>query len=410
MSLETILTDEIIDEYTKAGYWQNKVITDFLDEVVARTPDKIAAIDSRRQVTWAELAAEVDRAASGFLELGLEPGDVVSFQLPNWIEFLVVHFAATRIGAVSNPLIPIYRDREVGFVVKLAESKLLVVPAEFRGYDHAAMVDRLRPEWPALQHVLVLGGKPGEAGSWEEFAATPWEERRDPASLAALRPNPNEVTLLMFTSGTTGEPKGVMHTHNTLVAANAPLPERLGVGADSVIHMASTFAHLTGMLYGVRLPVQVGGATGVYQDVWSNSEFVELVDKHKITYTSAATPFLHDTLNAPNLDDHDLSSLQRFCCMGAPIPPAIVRAAQARFPGLTVLGGWGRPRTGWSPWASRAIRRRSSPSGTGSRGRACSCGWSIPWTQPGLPCHPARSAGCRYAARSCSSDMPGGWR
>ena len=346
MTLETILTDEIIDEYTKAGYWQNKIITDFLDEVVARTPDKVAAVDPRRQVTYAELAAEVDRAALGFLELGIEPGDVISFQLPNWIEFLVVHFAATRIGAVSNPLIPIYRDREVGFMVQLAESKLIVIPGEFRGYDHAAMIDRLRPEWPALQHVLVLGGKAEEANSWATFAATPWEQRRDPATLAALRPDPNEVTLLMFTSGTTGEPKGVMHTHNTLVAANAPLPDRLGVGKDSVIHMASTFAHLTGMLYGVRLPTQVGGATGVYQDVWNNADFVELVGKHRISYTSAATPFLHDTLNAPNLADHDLSSLQRFCCMGAPIPPAIVRAAQARFPDLTVLGGWGQTENG----------------------------------------------------------------
>ena len=150
---------------------------------------------------------------------------------------LVVHFAATRIGAVSNPLIPIYRDREVGFMVALAESKLLVVPAEFRGYDYAAMANRLRPEWPALQQVLVLGGEPGTAGSWADFAATPWEQQRDPAGLAALRPDPNDVTLLMFTCGTTGEPKGVMHTHNTLVAANAPLPARLGVGAGSVIHM-----------------------------------------------------------------------------------------------------------------------------------------------------------------------------
>lgn len=187
MTLETILTDEIIAEYTAAGYWQNKIITDFLDEAVTRTPDKVAAIDPRRQVTYAELAAEVDRAALGFLELGVKPGDVISFQLPNWIEFLVVHFAATRIGAVSNPLIPIYRDREVGFMVALAESKLLVVPAEFRGYDYAAMANRLRPEWPALQQVLVVGGEPGTAGSWADFAATPWEQQRDPAGLAALR-------------------------------------------------------------------------------------------------------------------------------------------------------------------------------------------------------------------------------
>ena len=140
MTLDTILTQETIDEYTKAGYFSNRTITDFLDDAVARTPDKTAAIDSRRQVTYRELQAETDRCALGLLELGVQPGDVVSFQLPNWIEFLVLHFAATRIGAVSNPLIPIYRDREVGFMVGFAESKVLVVPREFRKFDYPAMV------------------------------------------------------------------------------------------------------------------------------------------------------------------------------------------------------------------------------------------------------------------------------
>ena len=204
------------------------------------------------------------------------------------------------------------------------------------------MADRLRPSWPALQHVFVVDGQPGDANpSWESFMATPWEQRRDPAELTAVRPDPNDVTLLMFTSGTTGEPKGVMHTHNTLVAAIAPLPERLGVSSDSVIHMASTVAHLTGLLYGVRLQTQLG-ATGVYQDVWSNEQFVELIEKHGITCTSAATPFLHDTLNAPNIDAHDVSSLVRFCCFGAPIPPAIVRQAKQRWPELAVVSGWGQ--------------------------------------------------------------------
>jgi cyclohexanecarboxylate-CoA ligase len=343
MPFETILTAEQVEKYTAQGLWTGRVITDFLDEVAAATPDKLAAIDARGQITYGELKRLSDRAALGLLELGVRPGDVVSFQLPNWIEFLVVHFAVTRIGAVNNPLIPIYRDREVGFMVALAQSKVIVVPQEFRGYDYPGMVDRLRGDWPALEHVLVVDG-PTTAGrtSWQEFIETPWEERRNPAELTALRPDANDVTLLIFTSGTTGEPKGVMHTHNTLVAANAPLPERLGVARDSVIHMASTFAHLTGFLYGVRLPTQVGGATAVYQDVWDAGRFVDLVEKHGISYTSAATPFLHDTLEAPGLADRDLSSLKLFCCMGAPIPRAIVREARQKLPGLTVLGGWGQ--------------------------------------------------------------------
>jgi cyclohexanecarboxylate-CoA ligase len=343
MTFETTLTADRIERLTSSGQWAGRVLTDHLDEVVAATPDKVAAIDSRGQVTYAELKRLADRAALGFLELGIRPGDVISYQLPNWIEFLVVHFAATRIGAINNPLIPIYRDREVGFMVGLAKSKLIVVPQEFRGYDYPAMVARLRGDWPALEHLLVVDGPTtGTQTSWAEFIETPWEERRHPAELPGLRPDPNDVTLLIFTSGTTGEPKGVMHTHNTLVAANAPLPDRLGVSKDDVIHMASTFAHLTGFLYGVRLPTQVGGATAVYQDVWDPARFVELVERHGVSYTSAATPFLHDTLSAPGLAGRETSSLRLFCCMGAPIPRAILREARVKLPGMTVLGGWGQ--------------------------------------------------------------------
>jgi acyl-CoA synthetase (AMP-forming)/AMP-acid ligase II len=105
--------------------------------------------------------------------------------------------------------------------------------------------------------------------------------------------------------------------------------------------MASTLAHLTGFLYGGRLAVQ-NGATGVFQDVWDPARFVELVEEHRITYTAGATPFLHDLLAAPNLAEHDVSSLVRFCCMGAPIPRALVREARRKLPGLVVVGGWGQ--------------------------------------------------------------------
>jgi cyclohexanecarboxylate-CoA ligase len=346
MTFETILTPEYVEKFTAAGLWTNRVITDFLDEVAAATPDKLAFVDSRRRITYAELKAEVDHAALGLLELGVRPGDVVSFQLPNWIEWIVLHYAATRIGAVSNPLIPIYREREISFMLRLARSRVVVVPGDFRGFDYPAMVDRARPQLPDLEHVLVVDGKPGQGtGSWEGFVATPWAERRDPAELPGLRPDPNDVTLLIFTSGTTGEPKGVMHSHNTVVACNNPLPARLGITADTVFHMASTLAHLTGFLYGARLGVQ-NGATCVLQDVWDAARFVELVAEYGISYTSAATPFLHDTLNAPNLAEHDVSSLARFCCMGAPIPRAIVREARAKLPGTVVLGGWGQSENG----------------------------------------------------------------
>lgn len=353
MSFETRLAQDHIDRFTSQGLWTDKLITDHLRETAAAAPDRTASVDSRGSSTYGELARLVDRVAFGFLELGVRPGSVISIQLPNWREWLLAHFAAVRIGAVTNPLIPIYRDREVGYMMQQAGSELLVTTQEFRKFDYTQMVDRLRPDLPALRHVLVVAGS-GTGGtlrdgfaSWEEFIGTPWEEGRDAAELDALRPNPNDVSLLMFTSGTTGRPKGVLHSHNTVGAASVPWPDRLGMDSTAVVHMASTFAHLTGYLFGVQLPIQLGG-TGVFQDVWKGERFVELVQEHGITHTSGATPFLHDLLEASNLAEHDVSSLAHFCCMGAPIPRVMVRRAKERIPATSVFGGWGQTECGLS--------------------------------------------------------------
>lgn len=334
---ETLLDQERIDRETVAGRWTGRLITDFLDVYARSTPDKIAFVDAQREITFGHLKDEVDRLAAGFLDRGIGAGDVVAFQLPNCIEWIVVHYALSRIGAISTPLIPIYREREVGFMVGMAKASIVIVPKEFRGFDYPAMIERLRPQWKHDPELVVVGDP-----SWTDMIGA---EPLDEQAVAQHRPDANDVTLLIFTSGTTGEPKGVMHTHNTMGAANQPLPERLGITADSVVHMASTLAHLTGFLYGARLGVQ-NGATCVLQDVWDSSRFVELVERYGITYTSAATPFLHDLLTAPNLAEHDTSSLVRFCCMGAPIPRVMVRQAKQQFPQLAVLGGWGQTEEG----------------------------------------------------------------
>ena len=214
MTFETILTAEQIDQYTADGLLDRTgSITDYLDEVAAATPDKVAAIDAARTDHLRPSSSGwSDRCALGLLELGVRPGDVVSYQLPNWTEFLVLHYAATRIGAVNNPLIPIYREREVGFMVGLASRR----SSSSRRSSAASTTRR----WSAAARRLAgLAARArrrrshhGIQTSWEEFIDTPWEERRDPAELAALRPDANDATLLIFTSGTTGEPKGV-HAH-----------------------------------------------------------------------------------------------------------------------------------------------------------------------------------------------------
>ncbi|WP_017613488.1 AMP-binding protein [Nocardiopsis salina] len=342
MTLSTHLTPERIAAHTASGHWPGRPITDDLDLAADRAPARTAAVDSHCSTDYASLRTQVDRCAGALLDLGVRPGDVVSFQLPNRTEWIVLHLAATRIGAVSHPVIPAHREREVGYALRLARSKVLVVPRTFRGFDHVAMAERMRTDLPDLEHVVVVpdAGEPAPGGTrpWSDLVA---DRGRDPATLAALRPEPDDLTLLIFTSGTTGEPKGVMHTHNTLAAALEPLPARLGHGPDSVLHVASTFAHLTGLLYGVRLALRLG-ATGVYQEVWDPARFADLVERHRITSTSAATPFLQDVLSLPDLAGRDLSSLRRFCCMGAPVPRVLLRRARTELPGAAVLGGWGQ--------------------------------------------------------------------
>ena len=224
-------------------------------------------------------------------------------------------------------------------------------------------------------------------------------EARHPAELAALRPDPNDPTLLIFTSGTTGEPKGVVHTHNTLMAANAPLPDRLGVGPDDVIHMASTFAHLTGFLYGVRLPVQVGGATAVYQDVWNAEEFAGAgrgAPDH-LHLRGHAVPARHPE-RAVVRDPRPLVPAALLLLRRAD-PAAHRPRGPPRLPGLTVLGGWGQ--------SENALVTLGIP-GDPEEKIVERDGYPLPGMEirvvdfDGTPLPAGRRAACRCGGRSCS--------
>ncbi|MDQ0269847.1 AMP-binding protein [Cytobacillus purgationiresistens] len=341
--METSLSPAYMQKY--AQLWPNKTIIDYLNDAVAKYPEKMAIIDRKSRYTFQELSMLVDRVALGLLHLGIEKGDVISFQLPNWNEFIILHYAATRIGAISNPLVPIYREREIGFMVKTVQSKMIVVPDQFRGFHYPAMINRLLPEWPSLEHVYVIGENvPIGMKSFSALLEEPWEERLNVSLLNQIELDPNEVTEIIFTSGTTGQPKGVMHTHNTLCVSTDYWVEHLELTPDDVMFMASTFAHQTGFGYGVRLPTHYGG-TAVYQDVWNPTDFLRLVELEKITFTAGATPFLQDTVQAEGIENYDISSLRAFVALGAPIPRSLVKEARDKVP-FKILAGWGQTEDG----------------------------------------------------------------
>lgn len=343
MKLETILTQQYVEKYQDV--WPNRTILDYLNDAIVKHPEKIAIIDKKSSFTYKQLGKLVDRIALGLLHIGLGKGDVVSFQLPNWNEFIILHYAVTRIGAISNPLIPIYRDREIGYMVGMAESKMIVVPDYFRGFYYPDMIERLSHQWPSMKHIYVIGeNAPNGMKLFSSLFDEPWEDRMDFSILDEITHDPNEVTEIIFTSGTTGSPKGVMHTHNTLCISTNYWIDRLHLKSDDVLFMASTFAHQTGFGYGVRLPTHIGG-TGIYQDIWNPREFIEWVEKEKITFTAGATPFLQDTVQMGGIERYDLNSLRVFVALGAPIPRHLVKEAVKKVP-FKILSGWGQTEDG----------------------------------------------------------------
>ncbi|RHW38404.1 cyclohexanecarboxylate-CoA ligase [Lysinibacillus yapensis] len=343
MKLETLLTSDYLKAYESV--WPQKTIIDYLKNAIERNPNKPAIIDRNSRYTYEELGKMVDRVALGLLKLGIKKNDVVSLQLPNWNEFIILHYAITRIGAITNPLIPIYREREIAHMVGMVESKVLIIPDRFRNFNYIEMVESLLPNWPFLEHVFVIGDDvPQNMQSIQYLFDTPWETKKDPSILDEIILDPNDVTEIIFTSGTTGKPKGVMHTHNTLCVSSDYWIERLNLTDQDVMFMASTFAHQTGFGYGVRLPTHYAG-TAVYQDVWNPSEFLQLVEKEKITFTAGATPFLQDTIQSPDIQKYNLDSLRAFVALGAPIPRTLVREAK-NLVNFSILSGWGQTEDG----------------------------------------------------------------
>ena len=332
------------------GHWHDRTINDALDACVAACPDKLALTavqieaGTTTHLTYREMARMADRIAVGLARLGVGRGDIVACQLPNWWQFTLTYLACSRIGAVLNPLMHIFRERELSFMLQHGEAKVVIAPKSFRGFDFEQMITALQPSLPHLKHVVVVGGS--GANSFDALLSDPeWEKQPDAqAILTAHRPGPDDVTQLIYTSGTTGEPKGVMHSANTVMANIVPYAERLHLGADDVILMASPMAHQTGFMYGLIMPILLQ-ASAVLQDVWEPGKAIALINAEKASFTMASTPFLTDLARTVTETGVAVPSLRTFLCAGAPIPGPLVEQARKAL-GAKIVSAWGMTENG----------------------------------------------------------------
>jgi len=336
------------------GLWYDRTINDDLADCLAAGPDKLALTAVRietgevRRFTVTELVRMADRMAVGLSRLGVGKNDVVACQLPNWWQFTLTYLACSRIGAVMNPLMHIFRERELSFMLNHGEAKVLIVPRVFRGFDFEQMAAGLKPALPHLDHVVVIDGQGPD--SFEALLSGPeWENEPDAqAILTRSRPTPDDITQLIYTSGTTGEPKGVMHTANSLMSNIIPYCQRLHLTDEDVILMASPMAHQTGFMYGLMMPIMLQ-ASAVLQDIWQPKKAVELIRAEQVTFTMASTPFLTDLSRTVaeeiQAGGAGAPTLRTFLCAGAPIPGPLVEQARTAL-GIKIISAWGMTENG----------------------------------------------------------------
>jgi len=326
------------------GLWHERTINDDLARCLQNCPDKLALtavkIESGeiRTFTYREMDAMANRIATGLTKLGIGKNDIVSVQLPNWWQFTLTYLACSRIGAVINPLMHIFRERELSFMLGHGESKIIIAPKIFRGFDYEAMIEGLRPVLPHLQHIVTVGGS-----SKNDFDALLASSAND-QTFSSVLPNPDDITQLIYTSGTTGEPKGVMHSANTVMANIIPYAKRLQLASSDVILMASPMAHQTGFMYGLMMPIMLQSSV-ILQDVWEPKVAVGLIREHNVTFTMASTPFLTDLARTVAETGLSIDSLKTFLCAGAPIPGPLVEQARKTFK-AKVVSAWGMTENG----------------------------------------------------------------
>jgi len=284
-------------------------------------PDEPAYLNESGDTTYAGLLSSGEALARALLDLGIRPGEVIAFQTPNWFEAAVINLAASLGGFVIAPIVHIYRDAEVQHMLADSGARAFFVAEKFRAIDYAAMVDRITPGLPDLAHVVLVRPAAPNSG----LAAL--IEHGSKLTHSLPNSDPDSVKLVLYTSGTTGRPKAVLHSHNTLARVIDVTAEYLALGRDTVL-MPSPVTHITGYAGALEKPFQVD-ARAVLMEQWDAQKAVELIERFGITSTVAATPFLVELCAAAQQAGAGLASLRSFACGGASVPPDLVRSANS---------------------------------------------------------------------------------
>ena len=305
------------------GWWTRETCADALRAAALDAPERVLLVDGAICVTAAQLHDGAQRLASALCQR-FAPGSVISFMLPNWHEAATIYLATTLAGMVAHPVLPSLRDHDLRFMLADAHSRMIFIPHSFRGHDYPAMLARVVDMLDQPPEVVVLRGAAGA------HTAYPPHSSGDAGVVMLPALDPDDVRMVMYTSGTTGRPKGVLHTHNSLHALIRQIGQHWRVAPGDRFLVPSPISHIGGSIYAFEMPLLLGTAA-VLMESWSAAEAVPLMLHQRITHMAGATPFLQQLLDSARGAGTRLPDLKVFICGGASVPPALIRDAAGYF-------------------------------------------------------------------------------
>ncbi|MGB6207821.1 AMP-binding protein [Mycobacterium sp.] len=317
--------DRAADAYGR-GWWVHTTLADSLIEAAQRTPLRTVLIDGTCEIDCRGLYEQSSALAQAMLTR-MPPGSVVSMMLPNWHEAAIIYLASTMAGMVVNPILPSLRDRELLFILNDADTRMIFVPSVFGRHDYAAMLDRVVGQLDSPPEVVVVrGGTPLPAAN------------SSPVQLPML--DPDAVRMILYTSGTTGRPKGVLHTHNSMHALICQIRDHWQVQPGDRFLVPSPIAHIGGSIYAFECPLLLG-TSAVLMEQWNADDAVDLIGAKHCSHIAGATPFLEQMLTAAERAGTRLPDLKLFICGGASVSPSLIRRATGYFERATVTRVYG---------------------------------------------------------------------
>ncbi|EGL0727794.1 medium-chain fatty-acid--CoA ligase [Escherichia coli] len=321
--------------YRQQGLWGDASLADYWQQTARAMPDKIAVVDNHgASYTYSALDHAASCLANWMLAKGIESGDRIAFQLPGWCEFTVIYLACLKIGAVSVPLLPSWREAELVWVLNKCQAKMFYAPTLFKQTRPVDLILPLQNQLPQLQQIV---GVDKLAPATSSLSLSQIIADNTPLT-TAITTHGDELAAVLFTSGTEGLPKGVMLTHNNILASERAYCARLNLTWQDVFMMPAPLGHATGFLHGVTAPFLIG-ARSVLLDIFTPDACLALLEQQRCTCMLGATPFVYDLLNLLEKQPADLSALRFFLCGGTTIPKKVARECQQR--GIKLLSVYG---------------------------------------------------------------------